>query len=42
VDIGQRPSFADLAATLADLAGLRRYRGRGRSFAPRLLGRQDS
>ena len=42
VDIGQRPSFADLAATLADLAGLRRYRGRGRSFAPRLLGRPDS
>jgi len=38
VDLGTRESFADLAATVAELAGLARYRGRGRSFADLLIG----
>jgi phosphopentomutase len=36
VDLGTRESFADLAATVAELAGLEGYRGQGRSFAAEL------
>ncbi|MCL6580688.1 MAG: phosphopentomutase [Firmicutes bacterium] len=40
VDLGVRSSFADLAATIADLAGIGvGYRGCGRSFANALLER---
>ncbi|RJQ05474.1 MAG: phosphopentomutase [Bacillota bacterium] len=38
VDLGVRESFADLAATVAELAGLAEYGGAGRSFAGRLTG----
>ncbi len=36
VDLGTRGSLADLAATIADLLGLRAYRGAGLSFAAAL------
>ncbi len=37
VDLGVRRSFADLAATVAELAGLEGYRGAGESFAGALV-----
>ncbi len=42
VDLGVRGSFADLAATLAELVGLTAYRGQGRSFASRLAPNRES
>ncbi len=40
VDLGRRESFADLAATIAEMAGLgTRYEGRGRSFLDLLVAR---
>ncbi len=41
VELGTRESFADLAATLAELTGVPGYRGRGRSFAALLAGSDD-
>lgn len=38
VDLGTRTSFADLAASIAELFGLTNYRGSGRSFATLLTG----
>jgi phosphopentomutase len=35
VSLGERASFSDLGATVAELLGLS-YRGRGTSFAPEL------
>lgn len=38
VDLGTRESFADLAASIAELTGLQQYRGAGRSFAAAVRG----
>jgi phosphopentomutase len=42
VDLGRRESFADLAATVAELLGVTAYRGRGQSFASAFRGEVPS